>query len=64
MFNPRSKQKIEYSELKKVNAGVLQGSMMGLVFYVFSTRDIPVIENINLPTFAEDTPVLVIEDII
>ena len=54
----RVKQENEYSELKIINAGVSQGSLLGSVLYLLYTCDIPVAENIKLAIFADDTVVL------
>lgn len=54
------KQENEYSELKTINAGIPQGSVLGPVLYVLYTYDIPMTENIKLATFADDTAVLAV----
>lgn len=56
----RIKQENEYSELKIINAGVPQGSVLGPVLYLLYTCDIPVTDNIKLATFADDTAVLAV----
>ncbi|KMQ83660.1 reverse transcriptase [Lasius niger] len=48
----------EYSSLKDINAGVPQGSILGPMLYLIFTSDLPVIENIKVATFADDTSLL------
>lgn len=56
----RVKMENEYSELKQINAGVPQGSVLGPILYLLYTSDIPERENIQLATFADDTAVMTI----
>jgi hypothetical protein len=48
----------EYSELKKISAGVPQGSVLGPVLYLLYTRDLPTVEDATIATFADDTAIL------
>lgn len=48
-----------YSELKQIQAGVPQGSVLGPTLYLLYTRDIPVDNNAIMATFADDTAILV-----
>lgn len=50
----------EYSELKRILAGVPQGSVIGPVLYLLFTRDIPSSHNTLLGTFADDTAILAV----
>lgn len=54
----RAKYSDEYSDLKPISAGVSQGSVLGPVFYLLYTRDIPKCKGTVLPTFADDTSIL------
>ncbi len=46
------------SSVKRINAGVSQGSMFGPLLYTLYTADIPVPENAVIATFADDTAVI------
>jgi hypothetical protein len=54
----RVKQEEAYSDLKDIQAGVPQGSVLGPVLYVLFTSDIPNFEEAKLATFADDTALL------
>ena len=54
----RVKQENEYFELKIINAP--QERVLGPVLYLLYTWNIPVAENIQLATFADDTAVLAV----
>ena len=54
----RVKQEEAYSDLKDVQAGVPQGSVLGPVLCVLFTSDIPNFEQAKLATFAYDTALL------
>lgn len=54
----RVKQEDEYSELKVVQAGVPQGSVLGPVLYLLFTSDIPRSAQVQMATFADDTAIL------
>ena len=56
----RIKQEESYSELKEINAGVPQGSVLGPVLYLLYTCDIPKLENDTIATFADDTAILAV----
>lgn len=47
-----------YSKIFEINAGVPQGSVLGPVLYTIFTSDMPVIGNILVATYADDTAVL------
>lgn len=49
----------EFSELKEINAGVPQGSVLGPILYLIFTNDIPNSKNVTIATFADDTAILV-----
>ena len=53
----RVKYENEYSELKRITAGVPQGSVLGPILYLLYTRDIPNTEA-TMATFADDTVIL------
>ena len=57
----RVKQENEYSELKEIQAGIPQGSVLGPVLYLLYTCDIPQSENVTVATFADDTAILALD---
>jgi hypothetical protein len=56
----RIKQQDAYSELKKIKAGVSQGSVLGPVLYLLYTSDLPVLESSTVAIFADDNAILAI----
>lgn len=56
----RIKQEDEYSELKPINAGVPQGSVLGPVLYLLYTNDLPTLEHHTIATFADDTAIMAV----
>ncbi|KAI5750924.1 hypothetical protein M8J77_002517 [Diaphorina citri] len=58
----RIKQEDSYSELKSVNAGVPQGSVLGPILYLLYTSDMPEDEKNTTATFADDTAFLTVGD--
>lgn len=56
----RIRQEDAYSELKKIKAGVPQGSVLGPVLYLLYTSDIPALENNTIATFADDTAIMAV----
>lgn len=54
----RVKQGQAYSKLKKIEAGVPQGSILGPILYLLYTADIPLPFNSKIATFADDTCIL------
>lgn len=56
----RVKQEDEYSGLREVRAGVPQGSVLGLIFYLLFKCDLPQTEIVTVATFADDTALMVI----
>lgn len=49
-----------YSEVKKIQAGVPQGSVLDPVPYQLSTSDISTSVNNRIATFADDTAILAV----
>ena len=56
--NFRVKQKQAYSSLKRIDAGVPQGSILGPLLYLLFTADLPIPETCMIATFADDTCIL------
>ena len=54
----RVKHEDSYSELKKISAGVPQGSVLGPILYLLYTSDIPECEEATIATFADDTAII------
>lgn len=54
----RVKYEEEYSNLKVIKAGVPQGSVLGPILYLLYTRDLPIMEEGLVATFADDTAIL------
>lgn len=60
--NFRIKYEGEYTDLKKISAGVPQGSVLGPVLFLLYTRDIPKSKEVKIATFADDTAILATGD--
>lgn len=58
----RVKKEESYSDLKDIQAGVPQGSVLGPVIYLLYTSDIPELEHRTIATFADDTAVMAVGD--
>ena len=56
----RIKQGSSYSQLKEINAGIPQGSILGPVVYLLFTKDLPTPSNCTIATFANDTAILTV----
>ena len=56
----RIKQEDTYSDLRKIQAGVPQGSVLGPVLYLLYNRDLPTFERNTVATFADDTAIMAI----
>jgi hypothetical protein len=54
----RIKFKESYSELCHIESGVPQGSVLGPILYVLYTADLPVLPEVTVATFADDTALL------
>jgi hypothetical protein len=58
----RIKQEEAYSDLRKIQAGVPQGSVLGPILYLLYTSDLPMLEQNVVATFADDIAIMVIGD--
>lgn len=54
----RVKYEDAYSDLKHIQAGVPQGSVLGPILYLIFTNDIPISDCCQIATFADDTAIL------
>lgn len=48
----------ETSELHEIHAGIPQGSVLGPILYTIYTADMPVVDNVMVATYADDTAVI------
>jgi GTPase SAR1 family protein len=56
----RIKHENVYSSLRKIRAGVPQGSVLGPTLYLLYTSDIPKPEGVTVGTFADDSAILAV----
>jgi hypothetical protein len=56
----RIKQEDVYFDLRKIQAGVPQGSVLGPVLYLLYSSDLPMFEQNVVATFADDTAIMTI----
>ena len=54
----RVKMDNEYSTLRRIQAGVPQGSILGPTLYLLFTYDMPTTNDVKLATFADDTTLI------